>query len=147
MYEVCIFQHNFYTVYLQWNTVWTEQQLRNSDSMACIVTILRAGKYEIQNLAGTKDFSFPKCPYWLWAHPVCYSMGNGNSFSWKHSSQDMRLTTHCQLAPRLRTSTNIPSLPLHAFITWPGTTLHLLLLTTADTLIFPEEPPCELHKQ
>jgi len=57
MYEVCIFQHNFYTVYLQWNIVWNEQ-LRTSDSMACIVTILRVGKYEIQTLAGTKIFFF-----------------------------------------------------------------------------------------
>jgi len=57
--------------------------------------MLRAEQYEIQTLARTKDFSFPKCPQRLLAHPVCYSRGNGNSFSWKHGSQDMSLTTHC----------------------------------------------------
>jgi len=79
--------------------------------MACIVTLLRAGQYEIQTLASSKDFSFPKCPHWLLAHPVCYSMGNGHSFPWKHSSQDMRLTTHCQTGTKVKNKYKYTSTP------------------------------------
>lgn len=74
---------------------------------------------------GRKIFS-PN-PYWLWAHPACYSKGTG-MLSWGQGGRGVKFTPHLHLVPRLRMSGAKP-LPSQYAFTAQSKTSSLTLLT------------------
>lgn len=58
------------------------------------------------------------------AHTVSYSVGTGLPY-WVWSTWGIKLTIHLCPVPRLKISGIIRPLPIHAFMTWKGTTLLL----------------------
>ena len=61
-------------------------------------------------------------PYWLWAHPACYSKGTGVR-SWEQSGRGVKFTPHLHLVPRLRMSGAKPLPSQYAFTAQSRTSL------------------------
>jgi len=77
---------------------------------------LWAGRSRVRILAGARDFIFSKTVQTdSGDHSASQSVGGGVT-SREHSGQEVMLTTHPHVVPRIRITAGITLLPLHAFV-------------------------------
>jgi len=69
---------------------------------------------------GKRFFSSPTRPDWLWGPPSLLF----NGYRW-WGGHGMKLATHLQLLPGLRTCAAVPLLPLYVSMAWKGPSLHI----------------------
>jgi hypothetical protein len=84
-----------------------------------VATRLGDGRSGVRMAAGTRNCFVSN-------HPV-YCSVDAEDLPRKQSRQNMKLTNHLHLVPRLGMSGAVPILPLYAVMAWPGTTVSLQL--------------------
>jgi hypothetical protein len=86
----------------------------------------------------SRNSSLLKNNTWPGAHPASYSMSTVGFFSRRYSGQDVQVTTHFHLVPKLRMSGVV--LPIYAFTDRRGTKSKVPLLLTGSQSVSVSSP-------